>query len=438
MRITKLEVRNFKRVRAVSINPDGSVVKITGRNKQGKTSTLDGIAALLGGEKLCPAQPIRRGETEGLLRAEFDEDLVVERKFKLSGDGEVTSSLKVTRKDGLPVRKPQAILDSLVGRIAFDPLAFLREPAKKQAEVIREIAGIDLSPFDARRQTAYDGRTDVNRELAAAKARLASSPEVDAPDAEVSVADLLEEQSRRLAARDANEVKRRELRRVGDDFTAAKADLAQAQAEVARLESALAAAREAAKTEEAALEQVRTAGKALQAEVAALQDPNLAEVPAQIRDIDEVNRRVRAKRDRAALAAQVRDLEEKTKALTAAVEKAEEEKAAALAAAKLPIPGLSFTADGVLLHDLPFEQAAASEQLRVSMAVALATHPKLPIALIRDASLLDKDALALVGEMAEAAGAQVWLEMVSTDGEGVVIEDGEVVSENPSARELAS
>jgi hypothetical protein len=412
MKITRLETRNFKRIRAAAINPDGSVVKITGRNRQGKTSILDGIAALLGGEKLCPKEPIRRGEREALLRAEFDEDLVAERRFKLADDGAVTSTLKVTRKDGLPLSKPQGVLDSLVGKIAFDPLAFLRQPAKKQAEAIREIAGIDLSLFDARRQTTYDRRTDVNRELAAAKARLAALPEVDAPDEEVSAADLLEEQQRRSDRNTENTLKRERLRKLGAEFNSALA-------EVERLEAALAAAG-------AKVEELRSAGKKMKDEVAALEDPDLTEIPQRIRDVEETNRRVRTKRERAALVAQVRVLDEKAAGLTAEIEKVDAQKSAALAQASLPVPGLSFTDDGVLLNDLPFEQAAASEQLRVSMAVALATHPKLPIALIRDASLLDADALALVGEMAEQAGAQVWLEMVSAEGEGIVIEDGQV------------
>jgi hypothetical protein len=61
------------------------------------------------------------------------------------------------------------------------------------------------------------------------------------------------------------------------------------------------------------------------------------------------------------------------------------------------------------------------------MAVALAMNPKLRIVLVRDASLLDSDNMAIIAEMAEAAGAQVWLERVGTaDAGAVIIEDGEV------------
>ena len=60
------------------------------------------------------------------------------------------------------------------------------------------------------------------------------------------------------------------------------------------------------------------------------------------------------------------------------------------------------------------------------MAMALASRPQLPLVLIRDGSLLDDDSRAIIEQMAEAAGAQVFLELVSMTGEGasVVIEDG--------------
>lgn len=50
------------------------------------------------------------------------------------------------------------------------------------------------------------------------------------------------------------------------------------------------------------------------------------------------------------------------------------------------------------------------------------------IRLIRDGSLLDEDSMKIVQDMAEAAGAQVWIEVVSTDRGrcSVIIEDGEV------------
>ena len=43
MKITTFRAENFKRLQLVEINPDGSVVQITGRNASGKSSVLDGL-----------------------------------------------------------------------------------------------------------------------------------------------------------------------------------------------------------------------------------------------------------------------------------------------------------------------------------------------------------------------------------------------------------
>ena len=63
VKIASLELENVKRVRAVALRPaeDGLTV-IGGRNGQGKTSVLDGIAYALGGERMRPDRTKREGK----------------------------------------------------------------------------------------------------------------------------------------------------------------------------------------------------------------------------------------------------------------------------------------------------------------------------------------------------------------------------------------
>lgn len=115
------------------------------------------------------------------------------------------------------------------------------------------------------------------------------------------------------------------------------------------------------------------------------------------------------------------------KKLTAALDQLDANKAKALSEAKMPIEGLAFDEEGVTYQGLPFAQASAAEQLRVSLAMALAMNPDIRVVRITDGSLLDGANMELVAKMAAEAGAQVWLERVSDEGEiGVVIEDGAV------------
>ena len=95
VKISKLEIENVKRVRAVKMEPskDGLTI-IGGDNGQGKTSVLDSIAWALGGDKFRPSQPGREGSvTAPYLHIVLSNGLVVERKGK-------NSDLKVTDPSG--------------------------------------------------------------------------------------------------------------------------------------------------------------------------------------------------------------------------------------------------------------------------------------------------------------------------------------------------
>ena len=95
IKINKLEIENVKRIKAVIIEPSRNGLTIVGgNNNQGKTSVLDSIAWVLGGEKYRPSQATREGSAiPPNLRVVLSNGLVVERKGK-------NSSLKVTDPEG--------------------------------------------------------------------------------------------------------------------------------------------------------------------------------------------------------------------------------------------------------------------------------------------------------------------------------------------------
>ena len=114
--------------------------------------------------------------------------------------------------------------------------------------------------------------------------------------------------------------------------------------------------------------------------------------------------------------------------LTKKLEQLDADKAAKLQGAKFPVAGLGLTDDGVTFEGLPLAEVSASVQLRVSIAIGLALNPTLKVLLIRNGNLLDDDSLKLVAEQAAEAGAQVWMEYVTSDAGdvSVMLEDGHV------------
>jgi DNA repair exonuclease SbcCD ATPase subunit len=189
MRIVKLNVSNFKKIRLVEIVPNAHQVVLGGDNGAGKTSVLDAIMTALIGPRAMPALPVRQGAEGSEITVDLG-DVVIRRRIKPDGK----STLRIDTASGMSPSSPQTWLDERMGAISFDPLSFTRLSAKAQAELLRKLVGVDVSDLDAERAKAYDDRTTVNRDLRQAEAVLALMPHhADVPEVEVSVSELIAE-----------------------------------------------------------------------------------------------------------------------------------------------------------------------------------------------------------------------------------------------------
>ena len=408
MKIIELTAENVKRLRAVNITPDEHVQVITGKNAQGKSSVLDAIWLALGGgaASKATARPVRDGQDTASVRLDLGE-FVVTRTW--SGG---KSTLRV-ESDGQRFSSPQAALDQLVGRLSFDPLAFTQMPPKGQRDALLSLVELPFDPaeLERRRAEVFERRTDLGRFAKDLEGQLTGLPpaSADTPDVEVSSAAVVQElqAARQLVA--------------ANDAVIREAEVAQSAREQAQ--AALTAAQEQLA---AAIEAEREVAWRVEAMPPA---PDTTAIEEKLASLDDVNAAVRAKAKRTqiqeSLAGTRKDIDQLTDTLNAI----DEEKATGLAAAQFPIDGLGFDTDGVTYQGVPFSQASSAEQIRVSLAMAMALNPKLRVIRILDGSLLDADNLALIEQMAIDQDYQVWIERVS-DGSGVGIEitDGQVAA----------
>lgn len=415
MKIVRLQAENVKKLKAVEIKPDGSLVIIGGKNGAGKSSVLDSIAYLLGGKTLCPSEPIRRGEDHAWIFGDLGE-FQVERSFTEKG-----SYLKVTNTEGFEARSPQALLDNLVGPLSFDPLGFAGMEKRQQAETLRALVGLDLREHDTKRAEILAARTEQGRTETYLSAKLAAMPEVEAPDEPVDVEVLMAELKVRRKHNAMNAGLEAELNALVNMLAGHEAEHKELQDELLRLKNKLA-------NSEQSIADTRASIQKRKAELDAFVIQSEREVEKQIEEAGEVNLRIRANKERAKLAGEIAEHEIIIGKRSREIRGMDSKRKKMLSEAKFPVKGLGFDAEGVTFDGLPFDQASQAERLRVSVAIGLAANPKLRIMLIRDGSLLDEANLKMVGEMAEKADAQVWLERVSADGQGcsVFIEDGTV------------
>ncbi|MBL8302262.1 MAG: AAA family ATPase, partial [Ideonella sp.] len=249
LHIVELRVENLKRLRAVTITPDGDLVVLSGHNGAGKSSVLDAIAMALGGRDQIPAEPIRRGAERAEVVVDLGE-LVVRRTFTATGGGQ----LVVQNREGARFQSPQSMLDALVGRLTFDPLAFAREKPSRQVEVLRELVGLDLAPLDTRRAELYAERTAVNKRATSLRARFEAMPRHEqAPAEPVDVGDLADQLKQAQATNQENERQRQSLVAARETFSARESRVAHLRAQLAQAEEAARSSGEAVQNLEASV-----------------------------------------------------------------------------------------------------------------------------------------------------------------------------------------
>lgn len=423
LKIVRLTAENVKKLRVVEVAPNGDVVVIAGRNGQGKTSVLDSIWWALEGAKHIQAAPIRRGAESARITLDLGE-LKVERRFSDKG-----STLVVENAEGARYKSPQSMLDALLGALAFDPLAFVGQDPRAQFESLRRIVPleVDVDKLDGLNRADYDKRTEVNREAKSLRAQAeAILVPAEIPDEKIDTGEIL---SRITSAAQTNgDLEKRHVRReqAGVELETLVKNAGAARLHAQKLRS------DADLVEAEALEVERRAKELEQRLADAPELPKPVDVEAirgELERAEGINRLVERFDSRCSLEALAIVAEQKAGKLTEAIATRDEVKADAIAAAKMPVEGLGFGEGIVTFGGVPFDQASTAEQLRVSVAIAMANNPRLRVLLIKEGSLLDDEGLELVSAMARTNNYQVWIERVDSSGKvGVVIEDGSVVA----------
>lgn len=431
MKILELRAENVQKLKAVSIKPDRSLVQITGENDAGKSSVLDAILWALEGGGALPAKPVRVGADKATVRLDLG-DLVVTRTVK----PDRASTLTVESKDGGRYPSPQAMLDKLLGQVSFDPLHFTRMDPAKQATLLRQLVpiAVDVDQLDRLTATDFDRRRESNR---VAKERRAAAAAITVPDGLTDPVDFAAIESRLKEAQAAAQLRSDAIaegqqmvshsEQLSLIITEREARVRGFRQQIERLEQQI------ADTEREVGEmRIRHADLEAKIEDARAKVPAsvaVSPILAEMSDARAEDGRRQERRRKAALIAEAEAAEQQSAAFTQSITDREAAKAKALAEAPFPVPGLGFSAEGVTLNGLPFEQASTALQIRASVAIGIASNPKIRVMRIKDGSLLDTKSMAELAATADERDFQIWIERVASgDSVGIEIADGSVAA----------
>lgn len=409
MKISKLEIENVKRVKAVSLEPtQNGLTVIGGRNNQGKTSVLDSIAWALGGDKFKPTSARRDGSVvPPFLHVEMDNGLVVERK------GE-NSSLKVIDPAGR--KGGQQLLNEFVETFALDLPRFMSQTSKEKANVLLRIIGVEeqLKKLDYDESTTFNRRREVGR-IALQKQKYAEELPIypDVPKEPISASELILRQQDILAKNGENQRLRSEYANMVKHRDELTAKLAELQSEL-----------------DALLPKLETAAKT----AAELVDESTDEIRESLLNIEKINTKVRANGERERAEIEAEQYKKDYDALTAEIEDLRAARTKLLDNANLPLPGLSVTDGELTYNGVKWDCMSGSDQLKTATAIVRRLNPKCGFVLLDKLEQMDIDTLREFGAWLESEGLQAIATRVSTGDEcSIIIEDGTAVTEKSSA-----
>lgn len=411
MKITTLAIENCKKVKTVTFSPKSSgATVIGGNNAAGKTSILDAIVYALGGEKMRPSN-LKRDDSIGqpIIHIETDDGLVIERRGK-------NSELHVTDSTGR--RAGQTLLDSLVSKFALDLPKFMNASVQQKTQMLLDLIPEkdELLKLDADYKAKENTRLMVGREAEKKRKSVEDLPFYeDAPEAPISVSDLIKKQQAVLARNGIKEEHRR-------NYENNKVELERAKAELARLAERV---------------------KVLTTEVSSAESEDFTlesteELEREIANFEETNAKVAANAARAERIEDAADLDGQYKTLSEELAAIKKARVALLSNAKLPYPNLSISPESgeLTLNGKSWDCMSGSQQLVVAASIASRMNPKCRFVLLDKTEQLDAVSMGEFDEWCESEDIQCICTRVSTGGEcSIIIEDGEVAVNNLKTNE---
>ena len=399
-KITSLELENIKRIKAVQITPTASGLTIVGgKNNQGKTSVLDAIMWILGGDRYRPSEPHRDGSvTPPYGKITLSNGLVVERKGK-------NSDLKVIDPSGN--RAGQQLLNEFISQFALDLPKFMNGNNKEKANTLLQVIGVGdkLYELDQKEKELYNQRHTIGQ-IGDQKKKYAAELPVfpEAPNELISASELIHQQQEILARNGENQKKRNQLAELEAHSSQLQKQIDQLVMEQARVKKDLEIARMDAED---------------------LHDESTAELEKNISDIEEINRKVRVNLDKEKAETEAQEYLQKYDEFSVLLEEVRSERTDLLKGSNLPLEGLSVEDGELTYKGFKWDNLSGADQMKVGVAIVRKLNPKCGFVLLDKLEQMDMDTLNEFGAWLQQENLQVIATRVSTGDEcSIIIEDG--------------
>lgn len=426
IKINSLELENVKRIKAVKLEPtkEGLTI-IGGNNNQGKTSVLDSIAWILGGNKYKPTNPKNdESVVDPYLKITLSNGLVVERKGK-------NSDLRVTDPSG--EKAGQQLLDSFISQFALNIPKFMDATNLEKGRMLLGLVGLEeeFQELMNQEQRTYNERYEIGR-IKDQKQKYADEliEHADVPKEKISAVDLIKKQQEILAKNGRNQEIRNDLQDLikGKENKKKEYDLISSRIE--DLEEQLIKLKNEKGMAGSMLKEYDVQIENCTKTVEELQDESTEEIVNSINNIEAINKKIEENANKYRALQEANDFKAQYDNLTEKLSTIRDNKISLLKNANLPLNGLSIEDGEITYKEQKWDGMSSSEQLVVATSIVKALNPECGFVLLDKLEQLDLDTLKEFGNWLEKEDLQVIATRVSKGEEcSVIIEDGRVLNE---------
>lgn len=449
MIVKKLELVNFQVIKEFNADFDGNVYFITGDNELGKSTVLKAIGALLTGNRDAV---LRNGEDKGFAKmvvGDDGEEYDVELRFtKANPRGTLSIKQKTTgmRSDNV------SMLQKVFGYTDFDAVEFSRwsetaEGRRKQIEVVKSLLPEEVRTRIAEIDTTVAGlkteRTGVNRDLKTYKSisdaagQGLTTQDLKTYAKQKDITELMKEQAENAqliekakTVRSALEQRKKQLEEIPERLAEAKATYEKA------IEEAKKAIERTEKLYKEAIAQIESEKADYEARKANAEkwlanyeenNPEKLDTAEQLRKAEEHNKMAAKVADYLTKKKQADDKRAEAEKMDSDIAKLSAEREKLISSAKLPISGLSFCDDGLVLNDVPFVAGKVSDSqiMEVAAKLIIASNPTVKVFRIARGESLGQKRLQAILDLAKKEGFQGFIESVVRGQQDLIIEEYE-------------
>lgn len=476
MIIKRLELVNFQVISKFNADFEGNVYFITGDNELGKSTVLKAIGALLTGARDAV---LKNGENKGFARmviGDDGEEYKVELRYTKSNP---RGTLSITQKSNGRRSDNVSMLQKILGYTDFDAVEFSRwsetaEGRRKQIEVVKSllpekvrkrIAEIDSEVIDLKDKRLFSNRELKQYNVLCAEAENnLSSGDVEKFTVPKDITTLMQEQqaaaqliekaktvraSREQRIIQLSAIPER-IKQVDEDYLNKIGNIKSRLIEARKAyEEKLALAEKAYKEAQDMLtedsKQVETDKanqlKSIEEERADLErrkanadkwleeyekdNPEKLDTAERLKAAEEYNKKCRIVSEYKEKVRLRDSVAKDVDAMEKRLDKLASERENLISDSKLPIPGLSFTNEGLELNGVPFIAGKVSDSqiMEVAAKLIIASNPTVKVFRIARGESLGQNRLQAIINIAKENGFQGFIEEVKRGQDELIIEE---------------